>query len=106
MASLVDNLKHKSNEFLGISPAIEQPKIEAPAQRFIDAFKKVLTQKEKIQNNNNNNNAKTAGFVSQISQKSKHSSSSIPGDGTPTVRFYNFIFLLATFSVKYIALHL
>ena len=94
MASLVDNLKHKSNEFIGISPVIEQPKIEAPAQRFIDAFKKVLTQKEKIQNNNNNNNTKPVGFVSQISQKNKHSSSINPGEGTPTVSDYSIFYMI------------
>lgn len=76
LSSLVDDLRRKSNEFLGIAEVQEPPKLETPGTRFTEIVRKVLRGRPPNQD--------PAGLVKKTT--ATNNSNNLAG-GTPSVRF-------------------
>lgn len=77
LSSLVDDLRRKSNEFLGIAEVQEPPKLETPGTRFTEIVRKVLRGRPPNQD--------PAGLVKKTT--ATNNSNNLAG-GTPSVRFF------------------
>ncbi|XP_063605655.1 rap1 GTPase-activating protein 1-like isoform X3 [Penaeus indicus] len=93
LSSLVDDLRRKSNEFLGIAEVQEPPKLETPGTRFTEIVRKVLRGRppnqdpaglvKKTTATNNSNNL-AGGTPSSSRSKGSKGSGGSSGARTPT----------------------
>lgn len=81
LSSLVDDLRRKSNEFLGIAEVQEPPKLETPGTRFTEIVRKVLRGRPPNQD--------PAGLVKKTT--ATNNSNNLAG-GTPSVRCFSYCY--------------